>query len=243
MMNDQKFSFWPWFKKQLTFFNIAIALAFFGGLVLYQVLPKIAEGLKLEKLENSKKVENSEKSDNLNNVDNTKINVWQILQKNYGKELLPIESISSTSATSATSPILSILQNQENQQPQQTKYTKPWLIINFWGTWCPPCVRELPLLQKFSQQHLAKNIQVMGIAFEDAAVIQKFLLEQKATQNLAISYPLFRQIDFSLMQTLSNGGQTYFPYTLLINSDGQIIERHIGELNADILNKWAAIKK
>jgi thiol-disulfide isomerase/thioredoxin len=176
-------------------------------------------------------------------------NAWQILAKYTPHQLKIIDK-----------PYVSDKPQLFNQEMLlQTDVQKPWLIVNFWGTWCPPCVRELPLLNQFyndhqnykkdhfkiNQENQSNQINasptrliMLGIAFEDEAKIKNFLVEQKNTQQLQIDFPLFKATSTTILEDFQ--AQSFFPLTFLIDPKGNIIEKHIGELNRDILNRWQA---
>jgi thiol-disulfide isomerase/thioredoxin len=52
------------------------------------------------------------------------------------------------------------------------------LLVNFWATWCPPCVKELPMLSEFAAQQGAKGIQVVGLAVDKSEAVLRFLQRQ-----------------------------------------------------------------
>ena len=49
------------------------------------------------------------------------------------------------------------------------------LLLNFWATWCPPCVEELPLLDAFYQDQKARGWQVLGLAVDQPSAVRKWL--------------------------------------------------------------------
>jgi thiol-disulfide isomerase/thioredoxin len=49
------------------------------------------------------------------------------------------------------------------------------LLVNFWATWCPPCVEELPLLESFYQQQKAKGWRLLGIAIDQPSAVRNWL--------------------------------------------------------------------
>src|SRR5207244_11120661 len=59
------------------------------------------------------------------------------------------------------------------------------VVINAWGTWCPPCKKEMPALDEMYQKRKSEGLIVFGVSTEDAEVQQKFIKEQ-----LRVSYPL-----------------------------------------------------
>lgn len=106
------------------------------------------------------------------------------------------------------------------------------LLVNFWATWCPPCVRELPMLSTFAQAQ--KGLQVLGLAVDQNAAVQKFL----ARQPLAFPVAMAGAGGSSLTRSLGNinGG---LPFSILFDADGNVKHRKIGELSATDLQSWA----
>ena len=106
------------------------------------------------------------------------------------------------------------------------------LLVTFWATWCPPCVRELPLLSEFAQQQAQHGVQVVGLAVDKLAPVQKFLQRQP------LAFPVGMAAEGSqLARQLGNlnGG---LPFTVFLAPDGKIRHRKIGELTAQDLAQW-----
>lgn len=107
------------------------------------------------------------------------------------------------------------------------------LLVNFWATWCPPCVREMPLLSTFAQEH--QGVQVLGIAVDQAPPVQKFL----SRQPVAFPVAMAGAGGSTLTRTLGNinGG---LPFSILFDADGIVKQRKMGEVSATELQQWAA---
>lgn len=112
------------------------------------------------------------------------------------------------------------------------------LLVNFWATWCPPCVEELPLLDRFARvqgQAAGQGVRVLGIAADKAASVTRWLQRQP------LGYPVViaETGGVAVTRTLgnSNGG---LPFSLLFDAAGQLRQRRIGAFSEEILQRWAA---
>lgn len=98
------------------------------------------------------------------------------------------------------------------------------LLINFWATWCPPCIEEMPLLDHFNSEFGEQNFQVVGIAFDDLEPVEEFIRQYQLeflslTANLAL-------VD-ELMDVLGND-KLVLPFSVVFASDGVILLRKFG---------------
>ena len=108
------------------------------------------------------------------------------------------------------------------------------LVINFWATWCAPCVREMPMLDRFRKEHAARGWEVVGIAADKKASVAEFVVR------LGIGFPiaLAGAEGIALSRRLGNdmGG---LPFTVVTDREGSIRARKIGEIKPEDLADWA----
>jgi thiol-disulfide isomerase/thioredoxin len=111
------------------------------------------------------------------------------------------------------------------------------LVVNFWATWCPPCVEELPLLNAFYRQHAANGWQVVGLAIDQPSAVRKFL------QRMPLDFPigLAGLGGTELGRSLGNltGG---LPFTVVLGGEGRVLHRKMGQVTAEDLQLWTALK-
>jgi len=107
------------------------------------------------------------------------------------------------------------------------------LVVNFWATWCPPCVEEMPMIDAFFRENAANGWQVVGLAIDQPSAVRKFLTRTP------VSYPigLAGLQGTDLVRQLGNtaGG---LPFTLVIDAGGAVAARKMGKLDTGDLQAW-----
>ena len=103
-----------------------------------------------------------------------------------------------------------------------------WVLVNFWATWCPPCLEEIPDLIALHENN--KNLVVVGIAmdYENKKQISDF-----ADDNL-MSYPLVLGSESAVRQF---GTPEVLPTTYLYNPQGKLVQRFRGLINRKTVEK------
>lgn len=98
-------------------------------------------------------------------------------------------------------------------------------VVNFWATWCPPCREELPTFVALQKSNAAKNVQILGIAIDDAEPVAEFL------SKLPVNYPMLvaGQGGIELAFNLGNFASA-IPYTIIIDKENNVIFQHSGEI-------------
>ena len=120
------------------------------------------------------------------------------------------------------------------QAPIQTStFAGKPLLLNFWATWCPPCVAEMPMLSAFFSERQAQGWQVLGLAVDQPSAVRKFL------ERTPVAYPigLAGLEGTELARSLGNltGG---LPFTVVFDASGRVQARKMGQVHPEDLTKW-----
>ncbi len=107
------------------------------------------------------------------------------------------------------------------------------LLINFWATWCPPCIEELPLIDAFFNLNKSKSFQVVGLAVDQPSMVRRYLSQRP------LSFPVglagFNGTE--LGKTLGNS-QSVLPFSVIFDAKGRLLAQKAGKLDQSDLEAW-----
>ena len=113
-------------------------------------------------------------------------------------------------------------ENTEQETVSLAKYQGKVVLLNFWATWCPPCIKEMPSMQRLQEHFSKEDFEIVAInAGEDSVAVSSFLLE------------LDTELTFTILLDEKNRSFNEFnirglPMTLLIDKQGNLVESDSG---------------
>lgn len=123
------------------------------------------------------------------------------------------------------------LPDTDGRTHRLSDYRGKWVVVNYWATWCGPCLQEIPELDAFHARHKDKDAVVLGVNVEDIelASLREFVDEH------FMNYPVL----LGKSDDTSPWGPIYgLPSTYLISPDGEIATMHMGALNGEALEEF-----
>lgn len=107
-------------------------------------------------------------------------------------------------------------------------------VLNFWATWCPPCLREMPEIDRFGRAYAGKGWRVLGLAVDRPEPVRSFL--ERHPVGFAIGLAGLEGTDLSRQLGNERG---LLPFTALFDGRGRVIHRKLGETSLAELSAWA----
>jgi peroxiredoxin len=107
------------------------------------------------------------------------------------------------------------------------------LVLNFWATWCPPCLSEIPRFVETQERLRESGVQFVGIAVDQVEDVRAFITEQPVNYPLLIASPEVLKLSVQLGNRLE-----VLPFTVIFDRHGRRVHGQIGELSAEELAEW-----
>jgi peroxiredoxin len=124
------------------------------------------------------------------------------------------------------------LSDLHGQRRQIGEWDGKVLVLNFWATWCPPCVREMPNFAEMQAQYAERGLQFIGIAIDDKQMVQDFI------DTMGVSYPILIGAADAIEISRRYGNRFgALPYSVIIDRNGKIAYIQKGELLQDVAEK------
>jgi thiol-disulfide isomerase/thioredoxin len=110
-------------------------------------------------------------------------------------------------------------------------YRGKWIILNYWATDCPPCLKEIPELERFHQRHKDKDAVVLGVNYEDIKLswLEDFI------ESVNMTYPVLRAEPGAVTPF---GAIKILPTTIIVSPEGQLIGMQAGAVTAQMIDDY-----
>ena len=111
---------------------------------------------------------------------------------------------------------------------------KRYTILNFWATWCAPCIEEMPELSKFFNKTKIDGISVIGLAIDNEKNVKEFLQRIKVDHNLLVGGAKGTNI----MEKIGLNPSNSLPFTIMFDKNYNVLEIKLGKLTLNELLYW-----
>lgn len=148
---------------------------------------------------------------------------------------VPAEELATPAAAETKKPVPDTLPditlaNLEGKPTKLASFGGRPLMVNFWATWCAPCRREIPLLNKIRMQRKAQNAEIVGIAVDFRDDVLEYV------KTTPVSYPLLMGEEDGLAAAEAFGMGMAFPFSVFVDGQNRILTIKVGELHEDEAN-------
>jgi thiol-disulfide isomerase/thioredoxin len=143
-------------------------------------------------------------------------------QQKYAQKIIPLVEFS--------------LPDRQGKTRAISQWKNKIRIINFWATWCPSCLKEIPDFIQLQKKYADQNVQFIGIAIDDPVSVEDYL------SFIDINYPiLLAPSEGGILAKQLGNIVSAIPYTVIVNHKNEIVFRHPGELSKELIEKQLAI--
>ncbi|MGZ4162179.1 MAG: thiol-disulfide oxidoreductase ResA [Neobacillus sp.] len=120
-----------------------------------------------------------------------------------------------------------VLTDMQGNKHRLSDYRGQGVFLNFWGTWCPPCKKEMPYINNQYHQFNNKGVQVLTVDINESS-----LAVNQFAQQLKLDFPIMIDKDKQVMNAY---GIDTLPATFLVDKNGKVIKYYTGELTENMV--------
>ncbi|MES9873953.1 MAG: TlpA disulfide reductase family protein [Candidatus Sedimenticola sp. 6PFRAG7] len=130
-------------------------------------------------------------------------------------------------------PVDFSLPGLDGEEIKLSQFRGKWVLVNYWATWCPPCVEEMPELELFHSEHKDGNAVVLGVNMEriDIELLKQFVKDQFVSYPIAYTRPA---------QRTELGKVPALPTSYLVSPEGEVVARQVGTVSKKMLENFIA---
>jgi len=121
----------------------------------------------------------------------------------------------------------------DGQPTEMARWRDRIVVVNFWATWCPPCVEEMPDLQRVHDEYANRGVTIVGLGIDNPSALKRF------RDDHLLSLPLYAAgaSGSELGRALGNPSGA-LPYTILVDRKGRIVHSRLGQIQPTELRRW-----
>jgi thiol-disulfide isomerase/thioredoxin len=148
-------------------------------------------------------------------------------------QLVPVNQLAYAEPAVATN---FMLKDMSGNKHQLSSYKGKWVLVNYWATWCPPCLEEVPDLVNLYDQRKQKDLMVIGVVFDykDVKEVNEYV------DDMLMSYPIVLGDDSVTAQI---GSAEVMPTTFIYNPQGVLVKIKRGLITREYIERMIAGKK
>lgn len=123
-----------------------------------------------------------------------------------------------------------VLTDMDGKKHRLSDYKGQGVFLNFWGTWCPPCKKEMPYINNQYHQFKDQGVQVLSVDIQESE-----LAVSEFAERYKLDFPIMIDTNKEVMTAY---GIDPLPATFLIDKDGKVIQYHTGEMTEKMVREF-----